>query len=446
MFGLPASRQTAPPLGLVTRPAVSNQSRAKLHGIKASLLIPGRGEPIKDAAVVIHEDKIDWLGPQSKLPVKYSAIPFAQVSYLMPGLWDCHVHYFGIGLDDSGAGGGYAALVSSAARAGARISKDLEKTLLAGFTSVRETGGYGGEISPAVEDGSIVGPNIYSSITPISMTAGHGDIHDLPIQTVLDACAHGLPFAVCDGVPDCIRTIRLQLRKGAKFIKVCASGGVYSEIDSVFDAQFSPEELKAMVDEAARARRVVAAHCHAKEGIMNALNAGVKTIEHGSFLDEECVALMKEKDAIFVATASVIEGGMEYVDDLPERQAVKLRQIAAHSRKAYRLAIRSGVKIALGTDSATSVEGTYNTHGRNGKEIFWAVNAGMTPLQAIEACTAASPETLGSHMAPKSGQLKEGYDADIIAISGNPLENIDLLSDAANITHVWKGGKLYKSS
>jgi imidazolonepropionase-like amidohydrolase len=232
------------------------------------------------------------------------------------------------------------------------------------------------------------------------------DIHNLPIATVLDACAHSLPFAVCDGVEDCIKTIRLQLRKGAKFIKVCASGGVFSEIDSVLDAQFSPEELKAMVDEAARARRIVAAHCHAKEGIMNALNAGVKTIEHGSYLDEECVALMKEKAAILVATASVIEGSMQIVDELPASLARKFRQVASHHRKAYRLAIQNGVKIALGTDQATSVDGTYNTHGRNGKEIFWAVNAGMAPLQAIKACTATSPETLGPHMAPKSGQLK----------------------------------------
>jgi hypothetical protein len=103
---------------------------------------------------------------KSRIPVKYSAIPFAQVSYLMPGLWNCHVRYFGIGENDGGAGRGYAALISSAARAGARISKDLEKTLFAGFTSVRKVGGYGAEISPAIEDGSIVGPNIYSSISP----------------------------------------------------------------------------------------------------------------------------------------------------------------------------------------------------------------------------------------------------------------------------------------
>jgi imidazolonepropionase-like amidohydrolase len=174
MFGPYPSRRSIAPLGLPSRAAVPAQKEVKLHGIKASLLIPGRGDPIEDAAVVIHEDKITWVGPQSKIPVKYSAIPFAQVSYLMPGLWDCHVHYFGIGESEAAAGGGYAALISPAARAGARISKDLERTLFAGFTSVREVGGYGGEISPAVEDGSIVGPNIYSSITPISMTAGHG--------------------------------------------------------------------------------------------------------------------------------------------------------------------------------------------------------------------------------------------------------------------------------
>jgi imidazolonepropionase-like amidohydrolase len=398
-----------------------------------------------NGAVIIHDDKIDWVGSQSEIPAKYSAIPFMQVAYVMPGLWDCHVHYFGDGLGD-GAGEGYAGLLFPAARGGARISKDLERTLLAGFTSVRELGGYGGEISPAVNEGTLLGPNIYSSIAPISMTGGHGDMHNLPIETVLDACAHGLPFAICDGIPDCIKIVRLMIRRGAKIIKVCSTGGVFSLNDSPQNAQFSPEELKAMVDEAARAKLAVAAHAHGKEGIMNALHAGVKTIEHGSYLDEECVALMKEKDVILVATASVIESGMKYVDELPPSTAKKLREIAFSMRKGYKLAIQSGVKIALGTDQATSIEGTWNTHGRNGKEIFWAVNAGMTPLQAIEACTATAPETLGPQIAPKSGQLKEGYDADIIAVCGNPLENIDLLSEAANITHVWKGGKLYKSS
>jgi imidazolonepropionase-like amidohydrolase len=415
----------------------------KLSGIKAALLIPGRGEPIKHGAVVLHEDKITWVGPQSALPLKYSALAFTEVPVLMPGLWDCHVHFFGAG-SDSGGSGYDAILITPAALAGARVATDLRRTLMAGFTSVREVGGYAGEIFPAVLEGSIVGPNVYSAIAPISMTGGHGDIHNLPLQTVMDANAHGLPMAVCDGVPECIKTVRKMIRRGAKCIKVCSSGGVMSILDDPQDAEFSPEELKAMVDEASRAKRSVAAHCHGKQGIINALNAGVKTIEHGSYMDEECVELMKEKDAIYVATALVIEEFMKDLNQLPPIQRKKLQQTAAHSRYAYSLAIRHGVKIALGTDQADSDENSWNSHGRNGKEIYYAVKAGMTPLQAIEACTATSPETLGK-MAPKSGQLKEGYDADLIALLHNPLDDIELLSSGDNVTHVWKGGKLFKS-
>jgi imidazolonepropionase-like amidohydrolase len=145
-------------------------SCAKTIRHQSDLLIPGRGEPIKHGAVILHERKIDWVGTQSSIPAKYKALEFTHVPVLMPGLWDCHVHYFG-----ASAKGGYAGIIGSAAEAGARISKDLERTLLAGFTSVREVGGYAGEISPVVEEGTILGPNIYSSISPISMTAGHGD-------------------------------------------------------------------------------------------------------------------------------------------------------------------------------------------------------------------------------------------------------------------------------
>ena len=416
--------------GLALRQPPSKQDETKLHGIKASLVIPGRGEPFKNGAVIIGDDKIAWVGLQSSIPSKYKSISFKHVPVLMPGLWDCHVHFFG------STPGGYETLLQSAALAGARSARDLEKTILAGFTSVREVAGYAGEISPAIEEGTIIGPNVYSSIAAIGMTAGHADIHNLPLSTVQDAMSHGLPLAVCDGVPDCIKAVRLQIRRGAKVIKVCATGGVGSVLDDPEDAQFSPEELKAMVDEAARAKRVVGAHCHGKEGIMNALNAGVRTIEHGSYLDKECVALMKEKDAILVATRSVIQNGLENKDEWPPANYRKLVKIAGQHKKAYALAVNSGVRIALGTDWK---------HGENGKELYFAVEAGMSPLEAIEACTATSPETLGAHMAPKSGQLKEGYDADLIALSENPLEDIKIFSEPHNITHVWKAGKIFKS-
>ncbi|KAH8802433.1 hypothetical protein F5884DRAFT_886895 [Xylogone sp. PMI_703] len=420
----------------------NNEEQIRQYRIDASILIPGRGEPSKDASVAVHGDKIVWVGSQLLIPEKYMNLPVINVPVLMPGLWDCHVHFMGLNGDDKA---GYAKLLGSQALAGARTVRDLQRTLFAGFTSVRELGGYGGEIYPAVLDGSIIGPNIYSSIAPLSITAGHGDIHNFPLGTVLDACAHGSCIAICDGVPDCVKTVRQMIRRGAKVIKVYASGGVLSLIDDPHDAQFSPEELRAIVEEAARSRRVVAAHCHGKEGIINAINAGVKTIEHGSYLDEECIAIMKEKDVVLVATALIVESGLQEIDKLPLVTREKALKTAEAHRKAYALAVKSGVKIALGTDQSTSENGSLNTHGRNGKEFLHAVRAGLTPLQAIEAGTATAPETLGSYMAPKSGQLKEGYDADMIALSENPLEDISILSDADNIRYVWKGGNLLKS-
>lgn len=177
---------------------------------------------------------------------------------------------------------------------------------------------------------------------------------------------------------------------------------------------------------------------------MAALRAGVKTIEHGSYLDDEAAELMKEKGAILVATRLVQEGGLEMAKDIPALQYEKLKVVAEVNKKAYALAVKNGVRVALGTDIGFSDQGLPLTHGKNAKELVYAVEAGLTPLQAIEACTATAPETLGPQ-APKSGLLKEGYDADLIAVGGNPLQDIGLLVIPENITHVWKGGRLYKS-
>lgn len=171
----------------------------------------------------------------------------------------------------------------------------------------------------------------------------------------------------------------------------------------------------------------------------------MKTIEHGSYIDEECIALMKEKKAIFLPTASVIEGGWASRDYFPPETYRKFHQIYSSWKKGYSLAIKSGVKIALGTDQANSQGNTFNSHGRNGKELYYAVQAGMTPLEAIEACTANGPETLGEHMTPNSGQIKVRYDANLIALLENPLDDVSVLAEPDNVTHVWKMGKLFKS-
>lgn len=419
---------------LLLRPASAIQSTTtpdnKLKGLRASLLIPGRGEPIKNGALVIDGPKIAWVGEQSAIPNKYQDIELYEVPVLMPGLWDCHTHF--MGTDDESDN--IESLFGSAALQGARAAKDLETTLMAGFTTIREVGGIAGEIWPAIKSGFLVGPNVYSSIGVLGITGGHSDIHNVAIEAITARKSTGA-FVVCDGVSDCVKTVRLMVRRGATLIKICATGGVGSLLDDPEDAQFSPEEIKAMVDEAARTKRIVAAHCHGKEGIMNALNNGVHTIEHGSYLDEEVAALMKEKNAIFVSTRLIVEEGLKNPNIFPPSGYQKLLKISESHRKAYSLAIKHGVKVVLGTDW---------TAGENGKELAYAVKAGMTPLEAIEASTARCPETLGSHFAPLSGQLKEGYDADVIAVASNPLDDIKILGEPEKITHVWKAGKLYK--
>jgi len=304
--------------------------------------------------------------------------------------------------------------------------------------------GYGVFVSQAVDEGWLPGPNIYSSHSIISMTAGHGDLHSHPWSLVRAKCNEGIPMYVADGVDECIRAVRLQLRCGAKVIKICATGGVLSLVDDPLHPEFSPAEIAAIVDEAARADRVVAAHCHGKRGIMNALHAGIRTIEHGSYLDDEAIALMKEKGAVLVATRTIVEYGIKNLDQLPEEPRKKMEQIADAHKVAWAKAIKAGVKNALGTDLGFSTMSVDHRHGMNGREFPLAVKAGLTPLEAMEAGTAAAPFTLGPQ-APESGQLKAGYDADFIALSCNPIDDIDILAEPSKITHVWKGGKLFKS-
>ena len=412
--------------------------------IDADLLIPGRGTPLKDASCVLDGKLIAYVGLRSDLPEEYASLSITHVPTLLPGLWDAHTHYYGarrLSID--------AFYTTPPAIAGARAAHDLTATLNAGFTSVRELGGWGHQIAEAVSEGSVTGPSIYSAVSPISMTAGHGDAHGIPLPALQDAIDHGLPLYLCDGVPECIKAVRQQLRRGASLIKVCASGGCTSQLDDPEHQQFSDAELRAMVEEAARSNRIVAAHCHGKAGIMAALRAGCKTIEHGTYLDMECVRLMREKDAMLIATRTFFEAGLQVRELWSPVSYAKLEAAAATHKAAYKMAVANGVKIALGTDlglgglCASPTEKVFS-HGSNGKELVYAVEAGMTPLEAIEAATANAAETLGP-MAPKSGQLKVGWHADLIAVKAHPLTDIEVLADVDNVSHVWRDGKLYKA-
>jgi imidazolonepropionase-like amidohydrolase len=322
-----------------------------------------------------------------------------------------------------------------------RVTVDARRALEAGFTSVREMGGLGVFLDQSIREGAVVGPNVYGSGSMLSMTAGHGDSHglDLGAARVLHTRAWGEDNIV-DGPDECRAGVRRMLRLGAKVIKVHASGGVLSELDDPHLPQFSKAELEAIVDEATRMERLVGAHCHGKRGIMAAVEAGIKTIEHGTFIDEEAADAMLENDVVLVPTRFIVDLLVREGDahGMPAYAKKKIEMTAESHADGIALAVSKGVKIALGTDIwATGI------WGRNAEELALMVGCGMSPLQAIEMATANGPATLGPQ-APNSGQLIEGMDADVICVSGDPTTDISVLADPDNVTHVFKGGVRHK--
>jgi len=403
--------------------------------IEATRLIPGRGDVVDNGVVVFDDSGIAFAGSSSDAPDTPDA-ELVQTETVMPGMWECHGHFIGIytaNIDE--------AFITRPQLASMRVTADAKRVLEAGFTSVREMGGLGTFLGRSIEEGAVIGPNVYGSGSMLSMTAGHGDMHgvELDVARLLHTNVWGEDNIV-DGPDECRAGVRRMLRLGAKVIKVHASGGVLSELDDPHLPQFTKAELEAIVDEAARMERIVGAHCHGKRGIMNALEAGVKTIEHGTFTDEEVAEAMVEVGAILVPTRFIVDLLIREGEErgMPEYAKKKIAMTAEAHADGISLAIEKGLKIALGTDIwATGI------WGRNGEELPLLVDCGMTPLQAIEAATANGPATLGPQ-APEAGQLKEGMDADIICVSGDPSSDVTVLADPENVTHVFKGGVRHK--
>jgi imidazolonepropionase-like amidohydrolase len=407
-----------------------------MERIEADLLIPGRGAALRDGVVVLDGATIAYAGPGAGAPGG-STDDTVRVAVVMPGLWDCHGHFLGVrSLDFSRW------VTDPMPLRAARCAHDLRAALDAGITSVREVGGLGVYLSQAVAEGTLDGPAIYGAGAILGTTGGHADVHRFPQAWLADFARSGGELRQCDGVDDCIRAVREQLRRNAKLIKVCASGGVLSEIDDPIHQQFTLVELRAIVEVAAMAERVVAAHCHGKPGLMAALEAGVRTIEHGTYLDEEICDAMRETGALLVPTRTII-AETRLSDDLPPHARAKMAAIADRHTAAVTLAHERGVTIAAGTDIAVSGSDLPSSWGRNGRELPLLVEAGMTPLEAIEAATANGPMTLGPQ-APRSGLLAGGYDADLIALDADPLENIQVLAEPEHIIGVWRAGRRVK--
>ncbi len=409
---------------------------AAVHRIEAALLIPGRGKPVADGVVLLDGEVIAFAGPAAEAPPSDGA-SLTRAAVVMPGLWDCHAHLMGL----RSAELSLIATEPIAVRA-ARCVPDLQAALDAGVTSVREVGGLGVYLARAVAEGTVAGPSIYAAGSVLSTTGGHGDLHSVPLPWMADLAAHEAELRLADGPAECAKAAREQLRRGAKVIKVCASGGVLSELDHPIHQQFTDAELRAIVEVAGLAERAVAAHCHGKPGMMAALEAGVRTIEHGTYLDEEVCAAMRETGAILVPTRTIIEELLAS-NAAPEWAMAKLRAVAETHAEAMALAHEHGVTIAAGTDISLSGPELPNSWGRNGRELPLLVRAGLTPLEAIEAATATGPLTLGPQ-APRSGQLVAGYAADVITLDADPLADISVLADPHHVGGVWRAGQSVK--
>jgi imidazolonepropionase-like amidohydrolase len=410
-----------------------------MERITADLLIPGSEDPVRDGVVVLDGARISYAGPAAGAPDTTGA-SVSRAATVMPGLWDCHGHFMGSRVFDLGR-----LPQEPLALRGARCARDLRAALDAGVTSVREVGGLGVYLARAVAEGVLDGPAIYAAGAVLSTTGGHGDLHAYPLPWMHDFALREAEFRLADGTDECIRAVREQLRRNARLIKVCASGGVLSEVDHPVHQQFTVTELRTIVEIAGMAERVVAAHCHGKPGIMAALEAGVRTIEHGTYLDDECCDAMRETGAILVPTRTIIEDMLAHLDAVPGYAAAKLVAMADVHAKAMVDAIAHGVTIAAGTDIGLTGPDRPNSWGMNGAELVHLVTLGMTPGQAIEAATATAPLTLGPQ-APRSGRLEGGYDADVITLDADPLADIAVLADPGHVTGVWTAGRRVKPS
>jgi imidazolonepropionase-like amidohydrolase len=401
--------------------------------LKAAQIIDGSGaEPIKNGVIVITDDRISAIGANVQIPSGARVIDLGNTT-LMPGFIDAHTHLIMRVLGDpEGNNARFRDYDSFGAILGVTHA---EKTLMAGFTTVRNVGAGNFDdlaLRKAINDGWIPGPRMLTAGHSLGITGGHCDENGFK-PGVADG---DFKTGIADGVDQVRAAVRYQIKYGADVIKTCATGGVLSEGDSVGGVQYSYEELKAMVEEAEKHERKVAAHAHGTEGIKIATRAGVASIEHGSFLDEEGAKLMAQKGTYLVPT--LLAG--ETVERLAKSGVLKgfrgekALSAAAAMRNAIKIGIANKVKIALGTDS-----GVY-PHGLNGHEFTLMVEwGGMRPMDAIVAGTANSAKLLG--VDKNLGTLTVGKYADIVAVAGNPLENIKTMENAV---FVMKNGVIYK--
>ena len=397
-----------------------------------TLMVEPGTAPRRNASVIVRGRTI------SEVRDGFADIPGARVidlraATVLPGMIDSHVHLRG--LDDR---------LRARLEENQRDNEDnaytalsnARKTLLAGFTTVRDLGGDPRlilSLRDSINAGELAGPTILGAARSVSVSGGHGDARNGANRDLATLIAPG--GNTCNGADDCRRAVREQVGAGADVIKFAATGGVLSNVPGGLNQQMMDDEMRAVVETAKMFGRKVAAHAHGVGGVNAALRAGVDSIEHGTFTNEESFRLYKQTGAYYVPTllapAAALADGVRGA--LTPAQYEKARAAAGNAEKSFAEAVRRGVKIAFGTDTGVS------PHGRNAEEFALMVKNGMTPALAIRSATVDAAELLG--LSAKIGTIVAGKDADIIAVEGDPTQNVRLLE---RVGFVMKSGRVHK--
>lgn len=404
------------------------------YAIKGGNLIDVvRGELVSRTTILVENDKIKKVGKEAvEIPKGYEVIE-AYGKTVMPGLIDAHVH-FSLGGEPNY---GELFIKQPVALVAIKAASYAQRTLKAGFTTVRDMGAVGWvgiSLREAIKGGIAKGPRVLASGHLLSITSGHADFFP-PWVKVEEMIGR-----VADGVPELRRAVREQIAAGADWIKFCATGGLMDPGSKPGIQEYTEEEMKTIVEEARKAGKRVAAHAQGTEGIKAAIRAGVDTIEHGALLDEEAIELMVKNGTYLIPTLTAFHKILEHAAEgerrIPEYVVKKAEKLRERRVESFKAAVAAGVKIALGTDAGTP----FNRHGENAVELELMMEHGLSEIDALRAATMGAAEALG--LSGMIGSIEEGKSADLIIVDGNPLEEITVLQRAERIELVLKEGVL----